>query len=212
MIVVDMDTQAGCVAYLVDLRLACRKISTLLDRLHDASHWRRRYAKLLREKNCPILNRKADTVEREANRIFEETKEARCMMREWGRDLFRSAALVDDRVPQSMLLDLLGVNVADRGRVSSDDGLIEIAYIKGLEDSATYRGSDWKQGPLAQAMMRFMNHELIHNEQLKHAAHETLFGKGGMFEFLPTYRQAPSGELVRNPPKLRLACDKDAAA
>lgn len=126
-----------------------------------------------------------------------------------GRELMQYARFIDAAVPQSLLLDLLNVSRADRNDIAPDDGIVEIAFIKGLEDSAMYRGSDSKQGPLARAYMVFMSHELEHNEELKQAAHTSLFGKGGLFEFLPTYQRASSGEMRRQPPNLRLADECD---
>ncbi len=133
----------------------------------------------------------------------------RDLLLKYGQELMECAHLIDASVPQSLLLDLLNVNRADRIKVAPDDGITSIAFVNGLEDSAMYRGRGWKQGPLAQATIRFMNHELIHNQQLQRTANEHLFGKGGMFEFLPTYRETGGG-MVRMPPKLRLADECDA--
>jgi hypothetical protein len=40
---------------------------------------------------------------------------------------------------------------------------------------------------------------------MKKQADAHLFGKGGMFEFMPTYKQNARGEMVRQQPPLRLA-------
>lgn len=212
---IDMTTTRGCLAFLLDRRFACRITIRLLDAIHDANHRDRRQARKFRETKSPILVRRAETLEAEVRRRGDAMKNDHDLLLKWGRELMELSSYIDAAVPQSLLLDLLNVNRADRHKVSPDDGITAIAYINGLEDSAMYRGSDWKQGPLAQAFTRFMSHELMHNDQLQQTAHEHLFGKGGMFEFLPTYRQTTGGDMVRLPPKLRLAdeCDaKDEAA
>lgn len=203
-------TTHDCAAYLIDRRFSCRRIAQFLSAIHDENSQDRRQARKFRETNNPILMRRADTLEAQAKRRSDALQNGRDLLLKWGRELIELSPHIDAAVSQPLLLDLLNVNRADRERVSQEDGLIEIAYIKGLEDSAMYRCDGWKQGPLAQAVMRAINHELLHNDQLKQAAHEHLFGKGGMCEFLPTYRMAPSGEMERQPPKLRLADECDA--
>lgn len=208
----DMLTTRGCVAFLIDRRIMCRRFCRLLGDV-GAENWRdRRQAKKYLETKNPILSRRAETLEAEVKYRDEAVKVCREQMVAWGRELFDLSSHIDEAVPQPLLLDLLNVNRADRSQVSPRDDFVTIVHIKSLEDSAMYRGAGgWKQGPLTQAMTWFMNHEMLHNERLREKMHEHLFGKGGMFEFVPTYRKTPSGEFVRNPPKLRLACEADTA-
>lgn len=204
-----------CLAYLVDMRFGCRRAVQWIDAASDARHQVERQARLLRETKNPMLIRRAETMEAEIAQSRDAWQPARDYLLRCGRDLMRYSAQINAEIPQAVMLDLLNVNRADRARVSPDDGIIEIAYIDALEDSAMYRGSDWKQGPLAQAVTRYISNELATNDQLQQRAQEHLFGKGGMFEFLPMYRTTGNGTMVRMPPKLRLAdeCDvKEVAA
>lgn len=206
----DLNTTRDCVALVLQFRFMCRRIIQSMDDDHAANRRDRRQARKLRETKNPLLARRADTLEREADSRSKALMWVdRELLLKHGRELMQYARFIDAAVPQSLLLDLLNVNRADRHMVSPEDGITEIAFQKGLEDSAMYRGSDSKEGPLAQAVIWYMTHELTHNEQLKRAADEHLFGKGGMFEFVPVYQRASSGEMVRQPPKLRLAdvCD-----
>lgn len=205
----SLTTTRSCVAFVLERRITCRRIIQLMDARNEEYWMDRRLARKLRETKNPMLARRADTLEAEADGHSEATRKGSDFLLKCGRELMQYAPLIDASVPQSLLLDLLNVNRADRHRVSPGDGLKEIAFDKGLEDSAMYRGSDSKEGPLVQAVIWYMTHEFEHNEQLKRSAHEHLFGKGGMFEFLPVYQRSGSGEMVRQPPKLRLAdaCD-----
>lgn len=208
----DMLTREGCVAFIVDRRIMCRRFCLLLDGVGDENRRDMRQARKYLDSKNPILTRRAETIEVEVKRRNEVARECREQMIAYGRELFDFSSYIDTSVPQSLLLDLLNVNLADRCKVSPSDGFLEIVQIKSLEDSAMYRGAyGWKQGPLTQAMTRFASHEMLHNERIKQAMHEHLFGIGGMFEFLPTYSRMPDGEFVRNPPKLREACDADIA-
>lgn len=205
----DLRTERGCVRFLIDRRYMCRMIIRHLDAVHEENSRDRRNARRFRETNNPMLIRRAETLDGIVRRRSDAMKDCRDALLTWGRELVELSRHIDAAVPQRTLLDVLNVNCADRSKIDPDDGVVEIAYVKGLEDSAMFRGDDFKRGPLAQAAMRFMSHELAHNERLKQSAEEYLFGKGGMLEFLPTYRQSADGKLVRNPPKLRLAdgCD-----
>ena len=41
--------------------------------------------------------------------------------------------------------------------------------------------------------------------EFKNVVMDSLWGKGGMFEFVPSYSRNADGVFVRNPPKLRVA-------
>lgn len=206
---IDMTTTSGCVAFLIDMRIGCRRIIKVLDWFHDMNIRDQRQARKFRETRNSFLIRRAETLEDEAKRRSDSMQELRDLMVKFGGELMDSAGHIDAAIPQPLLLDLMNVNTADRRDISPSYGFTEIVYVKCLEDSAMYRGCGWRNGPLAQAIEWFMSHELIHNEQLKQAAHEHLFGKGGMFEFLPKYIQDDNGEMVRMSPKLRLADECD---
>ena len=202
-------TRRDCMQFLIDRRFACRLVIGMLDAVHLENARARRLARKSRETKNPILIRRAETIETEAAARREAMQQWRDALLAIGRELMELSDGINTALPQGVLLDLLNVNQAERRTIEPGDGIAEIAYIKGLEDSAMFRGNDWKQGPFAQAVNMFMSHELMHNKELQQTAHEHLFGKGGMFEFLPMYKTGGGGEMVRMPPKLRIAdkCD-----
>lgn len=208
-----MNDQRTVTHYLIRLRRRARSALRALDEVADINRQARRKARQYRESGNPMLARTAAQLEANTTARHVVTRVWREELIRIGRDIMTFADYINATVPTWQLCDVLGVNRVDRAAISATDGIIEIAYILGLEDSTMYRGDDWKQGALARAMMYFFSHELATNKALQEKANEDLFGKGGMFEFLPTYRKTASGEFIRKPPKLRLAdeCDKGAA-
>ncbi len=207
---IDLNTPQGCRHFIIDRRYSCRVVLKTVDRATDINQRDRRAIRLFRETDNPILKRRADVLEkriRERNHLMESINQN---LLEWGRELMELSLHIDHHLSQGEILDLLNVNTADRHQVSPEDGVIEVAYVRGLEDSAMYRDCDLKQGPLARAITRFMQHELLHNDELQKSATDYLFGKGGMLEFAPMYQQNENGEMVRVPPPLRLADECDA--
>ncbi|HIJ22761.1 MAG: hypothetical protein HON68_02720 [Gammaproteobacteria bacterium] len=206
---INLNSHTGCRKYLVDRRFSCRVYTGILDSLHDQSHKERRDARLFRESGNPILIRRADVLEERTDQRRTQTQAINQKLLEIGHELMEFSVHIDHHLSQSQILDLLNVNIVERSQVSPEDGVIQIAYARNLEDSAMFRGSDWRQGPLAQAITSFMQHELLHNEELQESASEYLFGKGGLMEFIPRYQQGENGEMVRMPPNLRLADECD---
>jgi hypothetical protein len=154
-------------------------------------------------------DRRADIAELDLEAWKKQREEAYTWLherlQETGKGLLITSSHIDAAVPRHLLLDFLGVNEADRKDLKPDDGFINLAYAHGLEYSATYRGSDWKQGPFAQAIMEGLLHEMAHNPEMQKAADDHLFGRDGLFEFVPRYVQNGAGEMIRQPPPLRLA-------
>lgn len=204
-----MNDQRTVIHYLIRLRRRARSALRELDMVASINRQARRKARQYRESGNPMLARTASNIEANCTMRHMVTRLYREELIKIGRDIMTFADYINAAVPTWALCDVLGVNRADRAEISITDGIVEIAYIHGLEDSAMYRGEDWKQGPLAQSVMCYISHELATNNALQERANEHLFGKGGMFEFLPTYRRRPDGEFVKNPPKLRLADDCD---
>lgn len=204
----DISTR-DCVTLIIYERWLCRSMIESIESLGDQSREKKRQAKKLRETGNPLMARRADTLDKQVTKLAEQIRAGQEGLKNRGRAMIENSACIDEMVPQSILLDLLNVNCADRHMVKPGDGFRKIVFVYGLEDSAMYRGGDFKQGPLAQAYLLFMFQELAHNDQLKQAADKHLFGKGGLFEFVPTYALNESGVMVRQPPKLRLAdkCD-----
>jgi hypothetical protein len=207
--VININATTGCRQLLIDRRFSCRIYTQLLDSHLHQSQQQRRQARLLKESGNPILTCRADVLEERADQMRPLIQEINQKLLEIGHDLMKLSKHIDSHLSQAQIMDLLNVNTADRNQVSPDDGVIEISYARGLEDSAMHRNKEWKQGPLARAITSFMQHELLHNEELQKSATDYLFRKGGMMEFIPMYQQGEDGEMVRMPPNLRLVDECD---
>ena len=208
----DLQTRRGCVAFLVDRRHACRILARAKDEVFAKNHRDMREARKLRAAKNLMADRRAAVLEARVATRREAVRPVSEKLTEIGRELVKVADFVDANVPRDLLLDVLGVNRADRAKLREGDGFISIVFTHGLEDSAANRGKDWNDGPLFRACHQCFAHELIHNRMLKQAANEMLFGVGGLFEFLPRYRMLPDGSMERLPPPLRLACEVDQRA
>lgn len=210
--VLNLYTQRGAVAFLINRRYNCRVLMRYVDALHELNRVEERAATKLRETKNPMMARRADVIDASVKKRREAIRKIGDDLAAIGQELVEVADLIDATVPRSVLLDVLGVNRADRAQLEESDGIVQIVYARGLEDSAENRGKDEKCGPLFNAVYRRFMRELIHNQKLKKAAHEKLFGPGGLFEFLPRYRMLPDGSMERLPPPLRLACEVDQRA
>lgn len=208
----DLNTKQGCIRFVADRRYAARVTGETLEFFHEQNHSDRRAARKLRESNNPILARRADVIESQIEGRSRGIRRACEVLDEIGDDIFVNADRIDLQIPQPALLDLLNVNIADRKEVGIGDGIVKIAFILGLEDSAENRDKDFKCGPIFRALQNRLMRELLHNEELKRSANEMLFGPGGMFEFVPKYQQMPDGSMKRLPPPLRIVGDDGAAA
>ena len=164
-----------------------------------------RKSRLLKATGNIFDAKRADALEAKERAIFEAGEPVRVALRNIGQSIMRHGHDIDKYIPQSMLMDLLEINTTDRNRVEPTDGIIGLTFVKGLEDSACNRGNDFKCGPIASAIQAFINYQMIHDKELKNSMENHLFGKGGMFEFLPSYRRTAKGEFIKNQPKLRLA-------
>lgn len=200
------------IQFLITLRRLSRTVCRQIDNLADANRADGRLAKKHRASGNPLMVRSAEVIEA---RIAER----KGVLKTWndtlvgiGGHVRTLADEIERLVPTNELLDILEVNPVDRAKVGPADGLKEIVFVKGLEDSATNRGSLWKQGPLFEALSRYMMEAIKTNPELERVVTEGLFGNGGMFEFVPTYRFTPAGEFVCNPPNLRLANETDLPA
>lgn len=128
------------------------------------------------------------------------------LMKENARLMINAAPAIDKATTLEERCSLLNVNVSDRGDLNEADGIVQLIYLHRLEDSATYRGKeDWDfDAPMHKAMMLVYMDFLINTPEGKKIG-DSLFEPGGMFEFLPMYKQAADGTTVRQPPPLRLA-------
>lgn len=191
---------------LVYARRALRSFFPSIDRYYCRRRSAARQIKKLRATGNRFDARRADLLEQDEDFSQQvsrqEFENIRSCVREIGKLLMHYPAT---GFPQALLLDLLEVNQADRKQIKPDDGLVELVYLHGLEQSACYRGDDSAQGPFARAIVSYLRHKLSHDDEMKKQANALLYGKGGMFEFLPMYEKNERGEMVRQPPPLRLA-------
>lgn len=208
----DLTTQRGCMFALAELRHCARYAAITADALHALNRADSRAERILRERGGPFDLRQADVIAARIKHRREVTEPSRAERRRIGETLFGIASEVDAMVPRDVLLDLLNVNPVDRAKLEDGDGLVEIVFGRGLENSAEHRHKDYRDGPLFQAAQARCMHEMIHNCALRQSMDDALFGKGGMFEFLPRYTQQPDGTMRRLPPPLRAAdADVDGA-
>lgn len=194
-----------CISMLIHSRRAARNALRELERIHQAQRQSRRRARQYRKSGNPILIRNAEVIEARSKEHNPDIKYFSELLVFIGRSVRLFADDIDSLLTTRELFDLLEVNPVDRARVGPTEGFTKIVFVHGLEDSATHRGSWFKDGPLFQAMIEYMNHLTDNDPELRQKMDDGLFGKGGLLEFVPTYRRGPDGDFVRNPPKLRLA-------
>lgn len=201
----DLTTQRGCMVAVLDMRSCCRLLARATDAMHQEAELLERSARLYRKAQSPMYTRRAEVLEGKAKSVRERFQKFNLMYREQGYKVIHCASAIDALLPQSMILDLLNVNAADRSEVEPSDGLMEIAYARGLENSAENRGKEEIDTPLHGAVTLALMHEMATNADFNRRADEMLFGRGGMFEFLPRATVQQDGTLKRMPPRLRIA-------
>lgn len=114
--------------------------------------------------------------------------------------LIQMAPALDQVTTLAERFDLLNVNVADRDEIDdTHNGIIELAAVYGLEDSASHRGEEGKNGALATAINAVMIDFLCKTPEGK-AVGDKLFEPGGLLGDIPMYTERPDGTLR---PKLR---------
>ncbi len=190
---------------LIHARSALRAFFSVIDQYNDHRNMATRKVRKLRATGNRFDARRANLLEQDDIFIQQASRQRLDTVRAYIRDIGRILMKYPTPdFPQSLLLDFLEVNPADRKEVEPGDGLVEIVYAHGLEYSACNRGDSIKQGPFARAIIAHLQYELIHNKAMKKQADDFLFGKGGMFEFVSMCKRNDQGELVRQPPPLRL--------
>lgn len=201
--------ELGCAALIIRARRAARSTLRELDDIYDERRKLRRTARQCRESGNPVLIRRAQVIDARLQEYNPDIEIRSDVLVFIGESIRLRADEIDAELTTRELCDLLEVNPVDRARVGESAGIVDIAFIHGLEDSATYRGLDFKEGPLAKAIIRYMAHAMETNPELQARITKGLFGKGGMCEFMPTYKLDSGGNMVRQPPKLRLADECD---
>ncbi len=198
-----------CILFLLSSRRLARKALRNIEAVVDSNRADRRLAKKYRASANPLLIRNAEVIEARIAERKSEIDTWNFVLVSIGYSLRDITDDIDQLISINELFDILEVNPVDRIKVGVTAGFKEIVFIHGLEDSATYRSCDWKEGPLFKALMRCFDDVMKTDHVLQQKTTDSLFAKGGMFEFVPTYSQTSSGSFVRNPPNLRLADEGD---
>jgi hypothetical protein len=189
---------------LLFLVMARRDIRRIVQRLaikHEAARQCRRTARVLKQRGGPFDAARIASLERTAAGLSDGCKPLTENLRQSGMFLADVAPLFDAGTTLAQRCEILGVNVVDRDVLTEADGLHQIVFAHGLEDSASHRREDWKTGPLFQALSRVFMDFLLSSEEGKRLG-DSLFETGGMFADVPMYTRAPDGTMTRQPPKL----------
>lgn len=185
------------------IRRNVREIIRHREQLSTTARVVERAAKVMREAGNPFDQNRIEVRESQAKLLREIARDYRQILQDAGRVLVDSAPLIDGVLTLAQRCDLLNINVADRADLTDEDGIVQLVYLRGLEDSAEHRGQDFKDGPLFNAMaLVFIDFLCNHPEGRKLG--DSLFEPGGMFESVPKYRQLPDGSMERMPPRLQV--------
>ncbi|MFT4504599.1 hypothetical protein [Caballeronia sp. 15711] len=187
---------------IIRLRRSARRAVAKQDRLHDEARRLRRSALALRTLGSPFDRARILELEKQADQLGKESCKISDAMRGYGKLLMDLALFIDTYTTLDERCDLLNVNIADRSKLSPEDGVVRIVFAHGLEDSAERRHCQWNDGPLFRAAQLVFADFLLSPECL--ALRVGLFQPGGLFERVPTYSTSRDGTLKRNPPKLRM--------
>lgn len=192
--------------FVVMMRRGIRRAVAALDRQHDMAHQYRRQARKLRDRATPFDAARIATLESLADAATAACEPLRETLHRCGDILADAAPMIDAGLTLAQRCEILNVNMADRADLTDEDGLHRIVFAHGLEDSAARLKDDWKNGPLFQASQRVFMDFLLNTREGQKLG-DSLFEPGGMFESVPTYKQAPDGTMKRQLPRLRVVPD-----
>lgn len=204
-----MDTKMLAFAFIIRIRRNMKYLLSLSEQNQQELRWLRREQKKLAADRNRFNKRRAALMEPEIASMVEWSRLLGDRLYDVTELLLSASGAINASLSQQELMDVLEINPADRTSVEDGDGIVELTFARSLEHSAMYRGSDWKRGVITESITSYMCKKYIRDAEFKKASNDMMFGKGGMFEFLPVYRHNENGEMVRQPPKLRLAetCD-----
>ncbi|WP_423709644.1 hypothetical protein [Undibacterium sp. WLX3042] len=188
---------------LIQARHSIRKAVQSLNASRDEAYQHGRRARQLKAYGSPFYAGRIAELEQAASAIHKGTESLRGKLKAWGYLLTDIAHVLDSCTTLAQRCDLLNVNIADRGDLTESDGLIQIIFAHGLEDSAEHRGKDFKEGAMFEALQMVFMDFLTNTDEGK-ALGESLFEEGGLFESIATYTKDNDGNLKPTPPKLSL--------
>ncbi|SFB31756.1 hypothetical protein [Azotobacter beijerinckii] len=186
---------------LIVARRLLRHFCACREAIHEQRRALQREAALLRQFE-PFTKRQADALEQQAQDCgAEQLATIRPVLRTVGESLLHDsdgymAALGFDGV-----CDVLSVNTVEREQARRDGvaDLAELVFVRNLEDSASHRGEDFKQGPLFEACFAAMGHFI------RTAPKGTLpdpFAPGGPLYGAPVRMVNPDGTMTIKRPDL----------
>lgn len=195
--------------FIADIRLSLKPIFHQSEMVWMELRSMKREVKTLEKQNIPF-NRSRILKLQETIKMYEDIRSIAWNAKvEAGKHFMKFSDWIDVNTSFAERTKLFNVNQADVQKLPDGASSIDIVFVHKLSDSAAYRDKDFEGDVLTQACIAYFHHQLVHNKELSDKAHEITFGKGGIFEFLPTYRLV-DGEMVRNKPKLRIADECDA--
>lgn len=185
------------------VRRGIRQIVQELDSARAARNQYQRQANVLKHAGSPFNASRIATFETLAKAMEPTCDEHRARLKGMGEFLLDMAWTFDSVTTLTQRCEILGVNVADRGALTEEDGLVRIFNAHGLEDSAYHRNRGWKSGPLHESTVEIFIDFMLNTVEGRKLG-DSLFEPGGLFEGAPLYRREQDGTMVRQPPRLRV--------
>ena len=192
------------------LALVRRSILQIVQALDSARAQRNQYqrqASILKHAGSPFNASRIATFESMAKAIEPTVDDLRARLKGLGEFLLDMASTFDSVTTLAQRCEILGVNVADRGPLTDEDGLVRIFNAHGLEDSAYHRNRGWKSGPLHESTVEIFIDFMLNMIEGRKLG-DSLFEAGGLFEDVPLYRREQDGTMVRQPPRLRVVASE----
>jgi hypothetical protein len=206
----DRPTAKDLMLFIAIMRRTIRRTIALHDQQRGIARRCRRQARKLRGYAGPFDGARIAAWEAAADDAAAGCKTMRECLKTSGRLLTKTARMFDAGLTLEQRCEILNVNKAHRGDLTGADGLIEIVYMHGLEDSAARVKDDWKDGPLFQAAQEvFM--DFLTNTAEGQKLGDSLFERGGMFADVPLYTPGPDGTMKSLPPRLYVVPTSDDA-
>ncbi|WP_198116906.1 hypothetical protein [Massilia rhizosphaerae] len=125
-----------------------------------------------------------------------------------GRIIIDMAPRIDAQTTMAQRLELLNCNPADRSDLDEPDiGLVNLIAVYCVEDSAAYRGDEFNDRPLFNAVNAEIMRVMFKTPEGRAASEKIFdeaFAPGGIFHGVPTYYRQSDGTMKRKAPSLVL--------
>jgi hypothetical protein len=185
-----------------------RSIQTLVAERYDLRSNRRAFRRtltIIKQQQSPFNAARIANIEHDIQLLDLGCSKYDIKIKDAAKMLMGIAPYIDMLTTFEERCDLLNINVADRYKLDGveDTGIMHMIAVYGLEDSAYHRGSDWKNGAMANAINEVMVDFLCNTPEGEKLCN-SMFEPGGLFESIPMYKMQPDGVLNKMPPRLRL--------